>query len=204
MMLPGAGEAAELAAASEASRRPSHDSHRDGTGSTSVMWNASRVLIVHRNLARARARLRHEDAHRIRNALANLLDQVAVHDQHARSAVAQDVPDLGGLEVPVDQAVVRADRPRRQHQLEDDGLVVQHQGDDPTWAEPQRVQGDGRALATGAERLGRLGPAVEVNRRAHRFAPTLDGRGYCVTADPIRGRSPELTRWPRVPTPCNR
>ena len=65
---------------------------------------------------------------------------------------------------------MRADRARREHQLEHDRLVVQHQRDDAAGADSKRVQRDRGALAARAERLGCLGVAVEVNCRAHRFA----------------------------------
>jgi hypothetical protein len=65
---------------------------------------------------------------------------------------------------------VGADPAGGQHQLEHDGLVVEHQRDDAAGADSERVQGNRGALATRAEHPGWLGPAVEVNCRAHRFA----------------------------------
>ena len=116
---------------------------------------------------RVRVRRDDEDTNGLGNAARNLLEQIGMHDQHLRLAVDQDVPHLGRLEVPVDRAPARAQPARGQHQLEHDGLVAQHHGDDLALRQSAVPERGGGADIPPEESLAGVGHAIELKRRLH-------------------------------------
>jgi hypothetical protein len=99
---------------------------------------------------------------------AEFVQQVGLGDEELRAAVGQDVAQLVGLEVPVDRAPGGAEPTRREHQLERERAVAQHQRDDVALADPVPLQRRGRAQRALEEVLGVLAAVLEHDGRFHR------------------------------------